>query len=154
MINTSDTDPRDPIDPSYAAPPGFETVLNYRNDPNGVPVVGQIRLALPGNVEIRFSVEHPAKTIPALPLRGFGELWSVGWDCPLGWAIDAVGECWASGWHGGCLCHVESRMLLAEAEEYEPRQGIRKLLGMEKEKPDWQKAAEAAGWTPPPRREL
>lgn len=143
-------------DRDYKVPEGFEPVLNYYDDARGVstnegiPVVGVCKLLGVGKYgrDVEFEIGEPPDHVPALPLAAVGELWHRGWDIPTQWVIDAVGQCWKDGAHGGALYPVESGRLLDEAERQADRNYIRGLLGMQPEEPEWMAAARAAGWKP------
>lgn len=66
---------------------------------------------------------------PALPLLGYGELYSTGWDIPTRWAIDANKVCWMDDAHGHPLEKISSQELLCEAEQEVDKNMLRKLLG-------------------------
>lgn len=112
-----------------------------------------------GNVYYRLKVEGRFLTghiflegqLPKLPLRGYGGLRRNGQDIPTKWAIDADGNVFVDGAHGGPLALRTPEYLLAEAEdEGEDKQNeLRKLLGLEIPEPSWAAKAREAGWTPP-----
>jgi len=134
------------LDPNYKVPAGFEPVFNYPDGNTGVPVVGRARLPIAGERDLEFYIETQ---VPALPLKIHGELWHTGWDISTKYAIDASGQCWMDGAHGGSMSPVDSKYLLEDCENQEQRNGIRKVLGLPEEEPSWAISARASGWTPP-----
>lgn len=93
---------------------------------------------------------YPFYEEPVLPLKGCGQVWTVGWDIPTTWAIDAKNQCWMDDAHGSPMRQVEVRFLLGEASDTPAVVAeIRRLLGRKPQKPSWIASARAAGWTPP-----
>lgn len=72
----------------------------------------------------------PENNAPKIPLRGYGELWHLGWGIPTMWAIDKEGQCWASNAHGSIMDRVSDKELISIAEEEGDKNKIRALLGM------------------------
>ena len=145
------------LDPNWKPPEGMFPSLNYRNKPEeGEPTVGYAylhdsRKGLRNNALFFVGKNH--ETAPALPLRVQGEHWSVGWDIPTRWAIDANGQCYMDGAHGGAMCVTTKERLLKELGEdgdEENEAVARASLGFKPRLPDWIATALAAGWTPPP----
>lgn len=97
-----------------------------------------------------FAEGFKPENLPALPLRGHGEIWTVGWDIPTRWAVDALGRAWADNAHGGAMDSCTPDSLLSEARE-SPNSlvTLHKLLGRKPPLPEWARAALSAGWTPP-----
>ena len=88
------------------------------------------------------------------PLIDEGEIWYHGWDRPGHWAIDARGQAFADfGAHGICLRPSTVVRIISEIESngrYWVGLRLRKLIGLKPALPNWIRAAQCAGWTPPP----
>lgn len=91
------------------------------------------------------------KSVPVFPIKAQGSLRHLGWDISTQWAIDATGQCWMDGAHGGPVEKVTPEQLIAEArDEGEVKQEMfRNLLGLPHPEPSWMALARAAGWVPP-----
>ena len=131
------------LDNTYKVPPGFKPHLNYPDGKTGIPVVD---LAIDITTSILFYI---AKQVPALPIKGHGEIEHMGWDIPTRWAIDSENICWMDGAHGGSLHPVSRKTLLSETDEYSDKKTISELLGVKFREPEWAVIARRNGWLPP-----
>ncbi len=72
---------------------------------------------------------------PAKPYKAYGEIWSIGWDIPTCWLIDANNQCWKDAAHGPHLHPCADHELIAEAEapnDFKTSDRIREALGLGK----------------------
>lgn len=87
---------------------------------------------------------------PVKPWRHSGEIWSMGWDIPTKWCVDANGDAFVNSGHGGDpYIHCTTDYILQSADDDETRAEIAAKLGLEPPEPSWVALARAAGWTPP-----
>jgi hypothetical protein len=136
-------------------PKGFIPVFDHRDDKS---VIRENIVCLPtkgvrGGDGLVFEAEgFKVENLPVLPLRGHGEIWSVGWDIPVQWAIDANGRAWKDFAHGGAMTACTEQELLSEAriaECHQTLETLHALFGKKPPMPAWMRAALSAGWTPP-----
>jgi hypothetical protein len=86
---------------------------------------------------------------PALPVKGYGELWYACRDIPRRYVVDAAGQAWMNDIDDGPVRKVKSEQLMGAAESDKDKGWIAPLLGLEKPTPEWARIALAAGWKPP-----
>lgn len=148
-------------------PESFAPVFLYPGgrDEDKIPRIGQLLWPHPNNASTRAAYPHmqysqlrgdllfyckeDLSDAPVLPLKGSGEIWSTGWDISTKWAIDGAGRAWKDGAHGGAMSLCDMRELVAEEENEDSRNYLRRLGGLPEEEPSWMRTARAAGWTPP-----
>lgn len=132
-------------------PDGLDFVFFYKD--GLFPYINENLVQEEGEVRsLRFCVDlDNLETLPALPLIMKGEAWTVGWDIPTRWAIDAHKKCWMDDAHGGSLNPVEEGYLLSLLREdgRYSLNGVCTALGRKPPLPEWMSTALQAGWTPP-----
>lgn len=133
-------------DPNYKVPEGFSPWLTYPEEyPDGVPYIDRVTLKIDGDL-LSFYIKEK---IPALPLKGYGELWYTGWEIPTEWAIDANNQCWLSGSHGEALMPTKSKKLINAAETDEDKECVCNILGVKPPESSWVEKAKLRGWLSP-----
>lgn len=134
-------------------PEGLDLVFHYKD--GRIPYVyeGVVCEAAVegGRLGLQFvgSLDKP-ETLPALPFLFKGEFWSVGWDIPTHFVVDAKRQCWMDNAHGFPLARVSESRLLAEISN-DPHLlvNVHAALGRKPPLPAWMASALSAGWTPP-----
>lgn len=129
-------------------PMGFTPVFVYKN---GLNENAEIKADVVRTPEGSFYVEgFKAQNLPTLPIRAYGEIWSVGWDIPTRWAVDARGKTWVNDAHGGPMGRCIVEVLLSQANnDPESLKTIYEVLGKKPPMPEWAQVALSMGWTPP-----
>ena len=88
-----------------------------------------------------------------LPLKKYAEMWTVGWDIPGYWAVDAADNVYADlSYHGFGLEPVDPRKLIEHIENGETRGDasyLRELAGRKPKMPRWMRTALDNQWAPP-----
>jgi hypothetical protein len=148
-------------------PEGFQPVWRYPDgkEDDRVPVVGVIQWNNPAQDATRGSLVGPLRMdflfavndlsdAPSLPFKGFGEIWTTGWDIPTRWVIDGERRAWMDNAHGHALERCTPERLVSESEDENYRNGLRRALGLSEAEPTWMVSARAAGWSPPAPRGL
>lgn len=131
------------LDKGYRPPEGFWPILNHSRCLEGEPVVGFCRLYVQNCRPLDFCIGFGR--IPALTLKGYGEMWHAGWYIPTLWAIDADRCCWMDNGLGHPLREVPAGALLECAENPNDASLIRVAASLEE---DWMCLARAVGWAP------
>jgi hypothetical protein len=115
-------------DVPYEAPPGFI--------PSGRDARSKYVITQGDDSRFTFDVANATGKYrvpgehPTLPFKDSGELWMTGWDIPITYVVDASGQCWKTGGHGGYLYRCLSQDLLSDAEAHADKVQISKACGL------------------------